>query len=498
MALTIETIISLCKRRGFIFQSSEIYGGLASTYDYGPLGAVLKRNIKDAWWRAMVDERDDIEGLDASILMHPRVWEASGHVENFNDPLVDCKACRKRFRADRIWVVSLIGPDGEDWGEVGPIEAGSAPDAVEAAIHKEYKKKGAPEGLQTNPRTVAEVPQSKHTRCPECGGELTESREFNMMFRTTLGAVEETGLSVYLRPETAQGIFANFDNVLTSMRRKLPFGIAQIGKSFRNEVTTKSFIFRTLEFEQMELEYFVMPGEDMDMYDYWRNQRFNWYKRYGMNPDNLRLRDHERSELAHYAKGCCDVEYKFPFGWSELEGIANRTDFDLKQHAKFSGKRLEYYDQPNDRHVVPYVIEPSAGVDRSLLAFLCNAYEEEQLENGPRVVMRFHPDLAPLKAAVFPLLRNRPELVEKGKALAADLRKSFPARYDDTAAIGKLYRRQDEIGTPLGITVDVESLEDQCVTVRHRDTMVQDRVPMERLAEFCTDKLNLMRQEFTR
>jgi glycyl-tRNA synthetase len=498
MALTIETIISLCKRRGFVFQSSEIYGGLASTYDYGPLGAVLKRNIKDAWWRAMVDERDDIEGLDASILMHPRVWEASGHVENFNDPLVDCKACRKRFRADRIWVVSLIGPNGEDWGEVGPIEAGSAPDAIEAAIHKEYKKKGAPEGLQTNPRTVAEVPQSKRTRCPECGGELTEAREFNMMFRTTLGAVEETGLSVYMRPETAQGIFVNFDNVQTSMRRKLPFGIAQIGKSFRNEVTTKSFIFRTLEFEQMELEYFVMPGEDMEMYDYWRNQRFNWYKRYGMNPDNLRLRDHEKSELAHYAKGCCDVEYKFPFGWSELEGIANRTDFDLKQHAKCSGKRMEYYDQPNDRHVVPYVIEPSAGVDRSLLAFLCNAYEEEQLENGPRVVMRFHPDLAPLKAAVFPLLRNRPELVEKGKALAADLRKFFPARYDDTAAIGKLYRRQDEIGTPLGITVDVESLEDQCVTVRHRDTMVQDRIPMERLAEFCTDKLNLMRQEFSR
>ncbi|NQU43384.1 glycine--tRNA ligase, partial [bacterium] len=389
-------------------------------------------------------------------------------------------------------------PDGKDFGEVGPIVAPSHPDAIEAALDKKFKKKGAPEGVEVNARTVAEFNETELARCPECGGDLTEAREFNMMFRTTVGAVEESGLRVYLRPETAQGIFANFDNVLTTMRRKLPFGVAQIGKSFRNEITTKSFIFRTLEFEQMEIEFFVMPGSDEEWYEHWRQERFNWYKSLGMREENLRLRDHEPNELAHYAKCCADVEFQFPFGWSELEGIANRTDYDLKQHAKFSGKRLDYFDQPNDRHVVPYVIEPSAGVDRSFLAFLCDAYREEEVKGQQRVVLGLHPDLAPIKAAVFPLLRNRPELVEKARNLTHDLRKHFPARYDDTAAIGKLYRRQDEIGTPLGITVDVETLEDQAVTVRHRDTMEQDRVSLDKVLDFAKDKLDAMRKEMTR
>lgn len=497
MALTIDTIISLCKRRGIIFQSSEIYGGLAATYDYGPLGAAIKRNVKNAWWRSVVEIRDDVEGLDSAILMHPRVWEASGHIQNFTDPLVDCKMCKKRFRADHLWVASITGPDGQDWGRVGPIQAPSRLEAEESARHQKFKKKEMPAGTKIDLHPMPEMPNWEESRCPECGGALTEARLFNLMFRTHIGPVEEAGSEVYMRPETAQGIFVNFDNVLTSMRRKLPFGIAQIGKSFRNEVTTKSFTFRTLEFEQMELEYFVMPGSDMECYQYWRDERFAWYSRLGMRKENLRLRDHDPDELAHYAKACSDVEYHFPFGWSELEGVANRSDYDLKQHIQFSGKRLDFYDQPNDTHVIPYVIEPSAGVDRSILAFICDAYREEEVRGEKRVVLQMHPDLAPIKAAVFPLLRNRPELVEKAKGLAADLRQQIPTRYDDTAAIGKLYRRQDEIGTPLCITVDVDTLEDNCVTVRHRDTMQQDRINIDQVKRFVQDKLEEMRQTLT-
>ena len=497
MPLTIDTMIGLCKRRGFIFQDSEIYGGLASAYDYGPLGVALKRNITNAWWKSMVEDRDDIEGIETTILMHPRVWEASGHVQNFTDPLVDCKGCKKRFRADHLWIVTITGPDGQDWGTYGPILSQDPGDAIAPAQKKKFRKKPPPEGTQF--ATVAlneETPGD--ARCPECGNELTESRQFNMMFQTTLGSVAGQGSTVHMRPETAQGMFTNFDNVLTSMRRKLPFGIAQIGKSFRNEVTTKSFTYRTLEFEQMELEYFVMPGAETEAYQYWQQERYGWYKRHGMRDDHMRLREHEQKELAHYAVACCDIEYEFPFGWSELEGIASRTDYDLKVHAEASGKRLEYYDQPSDRHVVPYVIEPAAGATRSTLAFLCDAYHEEEVRGQKRVVLKFHPDLAPIKAAVFPLLRNRPEILKNAKALAADLRRHFPARYDDTAAIGKLYRRQDEIGTPLGITVDVDTLEDQQVTVRHRDTMEQDRIPIDRVVDFCTEKLDAMRREMTR
>ncbi len=433
-----DTIVNLCKKRGFIFQSSEIYGGLGSTWDYGPLGVEFKRNVKDAWWREMIATRDDIVGLDAAILMHPKVWETSGHVQNFTDPLVDCKACKQRFRADDL--------DGSG-------------------------------------------------KCPACGGELTESRQFNCMFKTFMGPVEESGSTVYMRPETAQGIFVNFVNVQQATRKKLPFGIGQIGKSFRNEITPGNFTFRTREFEQMEMEFFCMPGTDDEWFEYWIQQRWNWYQKYGMKLDNMRLRPHEKKELAFYSKGTTDIEYQFPFGWGELEGIANRTNYDLTKHSEGSGKDLSYFDEASGEHVVPYVIEPAAGADRATLAFLIDAYEEEDLtkEGGKkdkRTVLRFHKSLAPVKAAVMPLLRNRPDLVETAKNLAHDLQKAFPTMYDDTASIGRLYRRQDEIGTLWCITVDVQTVEeDRQVTIRDRDTMQQIRMPIEGVKAYLRDKL---------
>ena len=425
-----EKIVSLCKRRGFIFQSSEIYGGLASTWDYGPLGAELKRNLKEAWWRTNVYGRDDIEGLDAAILMRPETWMASGHVSSFEDMLVDCKGCKKRFKVEHV----------------------------------------------------------SGKKCPECGGELTEARQFNLMLKTHLGPIEDTTSLVYLRPETAQGIFVNFQNVATSMRRKMPFGIAQIGKSFRNEVTTGNLTFRSREFEQMEIEYFVKPGEDEKWYEKWVEERFNWYVGLGIRKENLQKRQHEKTELAHYAKACTDIEYKFPFGWSELEGIANRTDFDLKQHARLSGQNLEYFDEETKEKYTPYVIEPSGGVDRSILAFLTDSYKEEEVKGEKRVSLAIHKSLAPIKAAVLPLLRNRPEIVKLAKDIAADLRKDMKAMYDDTASIGRLYRRQDEIGTPYCITVDVDSLSDHKVTIRDRDSMKQDRISVSSVKEYLVEK----------
>ena len=427
-----EKIVSLCKRRGFIFQSSEIYGGLASTWDYGPLGAELKRNLKEAWWRTNVFERNDVEGLDASILMHPSVWIASGHVSNFEDTVVDCKSCNKRFKIEHI------GPN---------------------------------------------------KKCPECGGDITEARQFNLMFKTHLGPVEESSSLAYLRPETAQGIFVNFQNVVQSMRRRIPFGIAQTGKSFRNEVTTGNFTFRSREFEQMEIEFFVKPGTDEEWYHKWVDERFNWYVDLGIKKENLNKREHAKTELAHYAKACTDIEYQFPFGWSELEGIANRTDFDLKQHMKLSGQNLEFFDDETKEHYAPYVIEPSGGVDRSILAFLVDSYREEKVKDDKRVVLGLNKSLAPLKAAVLPLLRNRPEIVKLAKDITNDLKKNFKAMYDDTASIGRLYRRQDEIGTPYCITVDVDSLSDNKVTVRDRDTMVQERIEVARIKEYMVEKL---------
>lgn len=450
-----DKIVSLCKRRGFIFQSSEIYGGLGSVWDYGPMGAELKRNVKEAWWRANVYSRDDIVGLDAAILMHPQTWVTSGHVEGFTDPMVECKACHHRFRADHL-------------------QPTAHPERVEG-------------------------------RCPDCGGELTDPRMFNLMFKTFMGPVEDTASQVYLRPETAQGIFVNFQNVLTTSRKKLPFGIAQIGKAFRNEITPGNFTFRTREFEQMEIEFFVRPGTDDDWLNRWVQTRFDWYISLGIRPENLRTRRHEKDELAHYAKDCYDIEYRFPWNWAELEGIANRTDFDLRRHAEHSGKDLSYFDDDTKERLYPYIIEPSGGVDRATLAFLVDSYDEEtvrgpalsQSKGETRVLLRLHPDLAPVKVAVLPLSRNE-TLVPLAREVYAMLRspdalspsplgriegsKSWNIEYDDAQSIGRRYRRQDELGTPLAVTIDFQSLQDHQVTIRDRDSLEQLRVPIAQLA----------------
>jgi glycyl-tRNA synthetase len=423
-----ETIVSLAKRRGFVFPSSEIYGGMGGFWDYGPLGVELKNNVKAAWWRSMVQLRDDIAGLDAAIVMNPRVWEVSGHVGGFSDPMVDCRSCKLRFRAD-----DLKGPPSE-------------------------------------------------IACPNCGqrGTLTEARQFNLMFKTHVGPLEESASVAYLRPETAQGIFVNFDNVATTTRKKLPFGIAQIGKSFRNEITPGNFIFRDREFEQMEMEFFVHPSEEDRWFAYWVEERLRWWTdEIGIAADRLRLRPHDPDELSHYSKQTTDIEYDFPMGWSELEGVADRTDYDLSAHTAGSGKGLTIFDEASGEHITPYVIEPAMGVDRAVLTALLDAYEEQQLEKEKRVVLHLRPSLAPVKAAVMPLLRNRPELVERARALAADVKRHLPAMYDDTASIGKLYRRQDEIGTPFCVTLDVETLDDGAATIRERDSMTQERVALD-------------------
>ena len=423
-AATMEKVVNLCKRRGFVFPGSEIYGGLGSSLDYGPLGVELKRNVKDAWWRAVVTGRDDVVGIDAALIMHPAVWEVSGHLAGFTDPLVDCQSCKQRFRADDL----------------------------------------------------------QGTTCPACGGELTEARQFNLMFKTFVGPMEDTAHVAYLRPETAQGIFVNFRNVVETSRLKIPFGIAQIGKSFRNEITPGNFLFRTREFEQMELEFFVRPGDDDSWFEHWREERLRWYTDLGLSPERLRVRPHGADELAHYAKACCDVEYRFPFGWAELEGIANRTDFDLRRHAEHSGKDLSYFDDERRERFVPYVIEPSAGADRSTLAFLLDAYDEDQVEGEPRIVLRLHPKLAPYKAAVFPLLRKDGQ-PERARHIYDALRRHFPVDYDQAGSIGKRYRRQDEVGTPFGITVDHQTMQDGTVTLRDRDAMSQVRIAEDRVVE---------------
>jgi glycyl-tRNA synthetase len=435
-APNMDVIVSLAKRRGFVFPSSEIYGGMAGFWDYGPLGAELKQNIKAAWWRHMVQLRDDVVGLDAAIIMHPRVWEVSGHVAGFSDPMVDCRNCKLRFRAD-----DLKGPPAE-------------------------------------------------VACPNCGqrGTLTEPRQFNLMFRTHVGPVEESASVAYLRPETAQAMFVQFENVASSMRRKLPFGIAQIGRSFRNEITPGNFIFRDRELEQMEMEFFVHPLAEQRWFDYWVAERLRWWTDVlGVSAERLRLRPHPADELSHYSKQTTDIEYAFPIGWSELEGIADRTDYDLTAHAAGSGRRLAIFDEASGEHVVPYVIEPAMGVDRAVLTVLIDGYTEEQVERERRVVLRLAPALAPVKAAVLPLLRNRPELVERARALAAALRPLVATQYDDTASIGKLYRRQDEIGTPFCVTVDVETLDDGAATIRERDSMTQQRVALDRIPQRIAD-----------
>ena len=440
----LQTVVSLCKRRGFVYPSSEIYGGLNSCWDYGPLGSALKQNVKRAWWNAMT-RREDVVGLDASILMHPMVWKASGHVDGFSDPLIDCRACKTRFRADN----------------------------ADSYINEK--------------------------KCPNCGSkDLTEPRQFNLMFQTWMGPTQDAASVVYLRPETAQGIFVNYENVRESMRRKIPFGIAQIGKSFRNEITPGNFIFRTREFEQMEMQYFVKPGTDPEWFDFWKKTRWDFFLDLGVRAENLRFKPHGPTELAHYAKAAEDVQYKFPFGWQELEGVHNRSDFDLQQHAKFSGKKLEYFDEASKEKFVPYVIETAVGCDRLVLVMLCDAYREEVTvdeETGKpdtRVVLGFDARIAPIKAAILPLSKKA-ELQEIAMPLRAELARELDVQYDDSQSIGKRYRRQDEIGTPYCVTVDFETKNDQAVTVRHRDTMKQDRVALSQVGEYLSKNLRAFR-----
>ncbi|MYF78431.1 MAG: glycine--tRNA ligase [Chloroflexi bacterium] len=429
-----DTVVSLCKRRGFIFQSSEIYGGIGSLYDYGPVGVELKRNVKDQWWKSMVRDREDVVGIDASILMHPNVWVASGHVDSFTDPLAECHECHRRHRSDL---------------------------------------------LETD-------------ECPDCGGELSDPRHFNLMFRTHIGPVEGDENIVYLRPETAQAMFVDFDNVVNSSRVRIPFGIAQQGKSFRNEITPGNFTFRTREFEQMEMEYFCEPGTDEEWHRYWIDFSMDWFSDLGIRRSKLRVREHEADELPHYSKGSADVEFLFPWGWGELETISNRTDYDLKAHIEKSGKDLSYYDQPNNKRYVPFVVEPAMGADRSALAFLIDAYDEEEVNNDKRVVLRFHPAIAPYQIAILPLSRNA-KLTPKAREVYDLVRSRFSTQYDETQSIGRRYRRQDEIGTPLCVTVDFETVEsDDAVTIRHRDTMEQVRVPIESLVNALQDKLDVI------
>ena len=456
--VTMDKLVALCKNRGFIFAGSEIYGGLANAWDYGPLGVELKNNVKRAWWQKFVQENKYNVGLDSAILMNRNVWVASGHVGTFNDPLMDCKACKERFRADKLI---------EDWGR----ERG------EEILADGWKDEQYEQYIEEH-----------QIACPTCGKhDFTGIRKFNLMFKTHQGVNEDTAAELYLRPETAQGIFVNFKSIVRSTRRKLPMGVCQIGKSFRNEITPGNFTFRTREFEQMELEFFCKPGEDLEWFSYWRAYCRDWLLNLNMKEESLRLRDHSQEELSHYSNATTDFEFRFPFGWGELWGVADRTDFDLKAHQRVSGENMEYIDPVTNERYIPYVIEPSLGADRVLLAFLCDAYEEQELENDSRVVLHLHPALAPYKAAVLPLQKNKlgglaTEVYEK-------LSKKFMVDYDETGSIGKRYRRQDEIGTPFCITVDFDTVEDQTVTVRDRDSMEQVRLPIDELIPYLESKV---------
>ena len=447
-----ESVVSLCKNRGFIFAGSEIYGGLSNTWDYGPLGVLFKNNIKKAWFKKFVQESKYNVGLDSAILMNPKTWEASGHIGGFSDPLMDCKNCKTRYRADK-----LIEDAGKD-----------------------------PNGMTF--QQMENCIKENNIKCPDCGAQdFTNIRKFNLMFKTFQGVTEESKNEIYLRPETAQGIFVNFTNVQRSSRKKVPFGIAQVGKSFRNEITPGNFTFRTREFEQMELEFFCKPGTDLKWFDYWKDFCKNWLLNLGINSENIRIRDHSKEELCHYSNATSDIEYLFPFGWGELWGIADRTDFDLKQHQEFSGKNLEYFDSENNERYLPYVIEPSLGADRVALAFLCDAYNEETIdEKDTRTVLKLHPALAPFKACVLPLSKK---LGEKAEKIHEELSKYFMVDYDESGSIGKRYRRQDEIGTPICITYDFDSETDNCVTIRDRDSMKQERININDLKSYIQAKI---------
>ncbi len=482
----VEKIVSLAKRRGFVFQSSEIYGGLNGCWDYGPLGVELLKNIKEAWWKFMT-YRNDIEGIDASILMHPKVWEASGHVENFTDPMVDCKQCKSRFRVDVL---------GESINEkkqkkiLETVEEKISNDKILLEKFKTISEKAEDvfttmlESLDFNTLLLEEI------NCPQCGNKntFTAARQFNLMFKTFVGPLEDSSAVVYLRPETAQGIYVNFLNVQGTSRQKIPFGIAQIGKAFRNEINTKNFLFRTREFEQMEMQFFVKPGDDKKWYDYWKGERLQWFYSLGMTKEKLRYHDHPYNKLAHYAKEATDIEYEFPFGWGEIEGIHNRTNFDLTRHEQFSGKSMKYFDEESKDKFIPFIIETSAGASRSFMAFFIDAYYEEEVKGEMRSVLKFNPKLAPIKAAIFPLV-NKDGMPEIALNIEQDLRKNLKVFYDDKGAVGRRYRRQDEAGTPFCITVDTQTLSDQTVTVRERDSMEQVRVSNDQILNYLLEKL---------
>jgi glycyl-tRNA synthetase len=490
--LQFDTLVSLCKRRGFIFPGSEIYGGIGGFWDFGPLGAEMKNNIKRAWWKAMVQERDDVVGIDAAIVMNPRVWEASGHVATFTDPMVDCRNCKKRFRADHILVYFVNTKKGAEIEAVDSSQDGWQ-EHWEAKLEAIKKRLGGDFIDYYLEGSLMKAPSASLAPCTECGvnGQFTAARPFNLMFKTFVGPVEEDASLAYLRPETAQAMFVNFDNVVTSMRRKLPFGIAQQGRSFRNEITPGHFIFRDREFEQMEMEFFVKPGTDDFWHEHWLTERLNWFKRFGVRADHLKVRPHEKEELSHYSKATYDIEYLFPMGWSELEGIANRTDFDLTQHARHSGKALTYFDEETNEHIVPYVIEPAVGVERSFLVFLYDAYDEEEVRDEKRTLLRLHPAIAPIKVAILPLSRNE-KLTLLAKEVAVLVRPHFMSQFDDAQSIGRRYRRQDEIGTPLCVTIDFDSLDDHAVTIRERDSMEQSRLRIEELVDVLHEKLGPM------
>ena len=455
-AVTMDKVVSLAKRRGFVFPGSEIYGGLANTWDYGPYGVELKNNVKKAWWKKFVQEREDMVGLDASILMNPKTWEASGHVQSFTDPLMDCKSCKERVRGDKLIE--------EHYG-------------VEMAAGKSLKE-------------IGDFIHQKKIPCPKCGKcDFTEARSFNMMFKTHQGVIEESSSMVYLRPETAQGIFVNFKNVLATTRKKLPFGVAQVGKAFRNEITPGNFTFRTREFEQMEIEYFIKPGTEKELFEGWEKECFSFYTGLGIKEENLRMRRHDPKELSHYSKMTVDIEYQFPFGWGELQGTAHRGTYDLSRHAEFSGEELLYFDPETNEKYVPEVIEPSFGVDRTVLTFMINAYDEDEIGGEQRVVMRFHPALAPIKVAILPLVKNKEIIIDKARAVYDLVKKHYMTEYDEAGTIGKRYRRQDEVGTPYCVTIDFDTVEkDDSVTVRDRDTTKQERVKIGALLDYLRQK----------
>jgi glycyl-tRNA synthetase len=483
----LDTIISLCKKRGFIFQSSEIYGGLAATYDYGPLGVELKRNIRDAWWKAMTQKHDNVEGIDAAILMHPKTWEASGHVDSFNDPMIDDKQSKMRYRADTLiegYIMKLRDKGKED-------EANRVQGLLDTA--------GSRNGLA---KDLYDIIIEEEIRSPDSGAfDWTDVRQFNLMFKTQFGSIssDEDDSAVYLRPETAQGIFVNFTNVQQTSRQQVPFGIAQIGKAFRNEIVARQFVFRMREFEQMEMQYFVEPGTDEDNFENWKAERLAWHKSIGIREKNLRFADHPEDKLAHYAKGATDIQFKYPIGWQEIEGIHNRTDFDLSQHQEFSGKKQEYFDPHTQKRYIPYVIETSVGLDRTILMTLCDAYREEETEtaNGKtekRTVLKLHPKLAPVTVGIMPLIK-KDELQDIAHKLKAELSEFFKVQYDEKGSVGKRYRRFDEGGTPFCVTVDFDGLEDQTVTVRDRDTMEQDRVALSEVENYIREKIKTWKPE---